>query len=64
MGNFKHNAFGGLLRDSKWTKDILTGKRRISASDNKFLEHNGVFLKMLKEISGILGNPYSGDKKH
>ena len=64
MGNFKHNAFGGLLRDTEWTKNILTGKRRISASDNSFLENNGAFPKMLKEIAGMLGNKYSGDKKH
>ncbi len=64
MGNFKHNAFGGLLRDPEWTKNILTGKRRISASDNSFLENNGAFPKMLKEIAGYFGNKYSGDKKH
>ncbi len=63
MGNFKHNAFGGLLRDTQWTKNILTGKRRISASDNAFLTNNGPFPKMLKELAGILGNKYSGEKK-
>ena len=62
MTKLKHNAFGGLLRDTEWTKKILTGKRRISASDNSFLENNGVFHKMLKTVAEILGNKYSGDK--
>lgn len=62
MGNWKHNALGGLLRDTEWTKNILTGKRRISASDNSFLENNGIFPKMLKTVATILGNKYSGDK--
>lgn len=62
MGNFKQNAFGGLLRDTEWTKNILTGKRRISASDNSFLTNNGPFPKMLKEVASWLGNKYSGDK--
>lgn len=52
MSNFKHKAFGGLLRDPEWTKNILTGKRRISASDNSFLTNNGAFPKMLKEVAG------------
>lgn len=63
MGIFKHNAFGGLLRDPEWTKNILTGKRRISASDNSFLSNNGPFPKILKSLAGILGNKYSGDKR-
>lgn len=62
MGKWKHDAFGGLLRDTEWTKNIFTGKRRISATDNSFLENNGVFPKMLKTIAGIFGNKYSGDK--
>ena len=63
MKNWKHNAFGGLLRDTEWTKNILTGKRRISASDNAFLTNNGVFSKLLKSAAEMLGNKYSGDKK-
>ncbi len=63
MGKLKHNAFGGLLRDPEWSKKILTGKRRISASDNAFLTNNGVFPKLLKAAAGMLGNKYSGDKK-
>ena len=62
MGNWKHDAFGGLLRDTEWTKKILTGKRRISASDNSFLENNGIFPKVLKTVAGMLGNKYTGDK--
>lgn len=63
MGNLKHNLFGGLLRDPEWTKKILTGKRRISASDNAFLTNNGPFPKMLKYLAGTLfNNKYSGDK--
>lgn len=62
MSKIKHNIFGGLLRDPEWTKNILTGKRRISASDNAFLTNNGAFPKMLKTIAGILGNKYSGDR--
>ena len=62
MKNWKHNAFGGLLRDPEWTKNILTGKRRINAGDNAFLENNGIFPKMLKTLAGMLGNKYSGDK--
>lgn len=62
MGKIRHNIFGGLLRDPEWTKNILTGKRRISASDNAFLTNNGVFPKMLKTVAGILGNKYSGDR--
>lgn len=62
MSKFKHNAFGGLLRDTEWTKNIATGKRRISASDNSFLENNGIFPKLLKGLAGLMGNKYSGDK--
>lgn len=62
MGNFKQNAFGGLLRDPEWTKKILTGKRHISASDNSFLTNNGIFPKILKSLAGWGGNRYSGDK--
>lgn len=62
MGNWKHNALGGLLRDTEWTKNILIGKRRISASDNSFLTNNGAFPKILKFMAGIMGNKYSGDK--
>lgn len=63
MNKLKHNAFGGLLRDTEWTKKILTGKRRISAADNSFLTNNGVFPKLLKVAAGMFGNKYSGDKK-
>ena len=62
MNKWKHDAFGGLLRDTEWTKNILTGKRRISASDNSFLTNNGPFPKLLKSVAAMLGNKYSGDK--
>ncbi|NPD82351.1 hypothetical protein HPS57_10265 [Prevotella sp. PINT] len=30
-----------LSKDTKWTKDILTGTRGMSASDKSYIDHNG-----------------------
>ena len=40
--------------DGKWTKDLITGKRKRTAGDNAFLENNGqVWIKLLKGVLNL-----------
>lgn len=55
MGNALFNDGG------KWAWDLLTGKRKVSAADNAYLENNGPIKKAFKTILELLGNKYSGD---
>ena len=40
--------------DPKWMKDLITGKRKETASDNSFLEHNGSFWKLFGQLVRVL----------
>ena len=38
--------------DGKWTKDLITGKRKRTAADNSFLENNDkLWIRLLKGAS-------------
>lgn len=56
-----NNFLGGLFRDPKWVKDLLTKKRKISCADNSYLENNGIGPKAFKVLLKLVGNRYSGD---
>ena len=41
--------------DPKWTKDLITGKRKRTAGDYSFLENNGeVWVKLLNGLLNLL----------
>ena len=41
--------------DGKWTKDLITGKRKRTAGDNSFLEHNDkLWIRGLKSLLDLL----------
>ena len=55
-------AFGGLFNSTEWVRDLFTKKRHISCADNSYLEHNGIWPKLSKEVLKWRGNRYAGDK--
>ena len=55
-------AFGGLFNSTEWVRDLFTKKRHISCADNSYLEHNGIWPKLFKEVLKWRGNRYAGDK--
>lgn len=56
------SIFGGLLNSPKWAFDLFNKKRHISCADNSYLEHNGFWPKLFKEMLKLRGNKYKGDK--
>lgn len=56
------SIFGGLLNSPKWAFDLFNKKRHISCADNSYLEHNGFWPKLFKEMLKLRGNKYTGDK--
>ncbi|WP_168165887.1 hypothetical protein [Porphyromonas sp. HMSC077F02] len=41
--------------DGKWSKDLITGKRKRTAGDDSFLENNDqVWIKLLKGLLDLL----------
>lgn len=49
-----------ILRVPKYFRNLLIGKRRISASDNSYLKFNGNGIKAFYELIKLFGNKYSG----
>lgn len=52
-----------LFDDSKWLREKLTGKKKISAADYKYFTHNGPLEKAFYGLCVLFGNSYRGPKR-
>lgn len=48
--------------DKKWTKDLLTGNRKRSSADKKYLENNGIGWKLFDLLLDLFHGKYGRTK--